>query len=70
MTSSTGCSGLIRVGSPPMRRHRVAHRGEVDDRGHAGEVLQQHARRHEGDLAASASAFGVPARERLDVVGA
>ena len=25
------------------RRHRVAHRGEVDDRGHAGEVLH-HAR--------------------------
>ena len=25
--------------------HRVAHRGEVDDRGHAGEVLEQDARR-------------------------
>ena len=25
--------------------HRVAHRGEVDDRGHAGEVLHHHARR-------------------------
>ncbi len=32
--------------------HRVAHRGEVDDRGHAGEVLQQDACGREGDLAA------------------
>jgi hypothetical protein len=32
MTRSTGTSGLIFCGSPP-RRHRVAHRGQVD---HAG----------------------------------
>ena len=25
--------------------HRVAHRGQVDDGGHAGEVLHEHARR-------------------------
>ena len=30
--------------------HRVAHRGEVDDRRHAGEVLHQHPRRRIGDL--------------------
>ena len=30
--------------------HRVAHRGEVDDRGHAGEVLHHDARGREGDL--------------------
>ena len=30
--------------------HRVAHGGEVDDGGYAGEVLQQHARRVERDL--------------------
>ena len=30
--------------------HRVAHRGQVDDRGHAGEVLHQHARGRVGDL--------------------
>jgi hypothetical protein len=30
--------------------HRVAHRGEVDDRGHAGEVLEEDARGHEGHL--------------------
>ena len=32
--------------------HRVAHRGEVDDRGHAGEVLHQHAGGRERDLLA------------------
>jgi len=31
-------------------RHRVPHRGEVDDGGHAGQVLEQDARRHERDL--------------------
>ena len=45
ITSSAGISGLICAGSPPRSRHRVAHRGEVDDRRDAGEVLQQHARR-------------------------
>ena len=48
---------------------RVAHRGEVDDRGHAGEVLHQHARGREGDLLARLR-LRVPARERLDVLGA
>ncbi len=33
------------------RGHGVPHRGKVDDRGHAGEVLHQHARRAEGYLA-------------------
>ena len=46
--------------------HRVAHRGEVDDRGHPGEVLEQHARRREGDLLARVGAR-VPARDGLDV---
>ena len=31
-------------------RHRVAHDREVDDRGHAGQVLEDHARGHERDL--------------------
>src|SRR5262249_34372816 len=44
----------------------VAHRGQVDDARHAGEVLQQHARRRERDLARS-GALDVPVRERLDV---
>ena len=48
--------------------HRVAHRGEVDDRGHAGEVLQQHPRGGERDLLARLR-LGVPAGEGLDVGG-
>ena len=32
------------------RLHRIAHRRQVHHRGHAGEVLQQHAARHERDL--------------------
>ena len=51
MTSSTGCSGLTLVGIAAERGDAVAHRGQVDDAGHAGEVLQQHPRRHERDLA-------------------
>jgi hypothetical protein len=45
MTRSTGTSGLIFSGSPPSFCHRVAHRGEIDHRRHAGEILHQHARR-------------------------
>ena len=50
-------------------RHRVAHRGEVDDRWHPGEVLHQHPRRRERDLLARVG-LGIPPRERLDVLGA
>ena len=53
-----GDAGLDRAGSPPSVDHRVAHRREVDDRGHAGEVLHQHARRHELQLAVPASRRG------------
>ena len=49
--------------------HRVAHRGEVDDAGHAGEVLHDHARGREGDLLRRLG-LRVPRRERLDVLGA
>ena len=48
--------------------HRVAHRGEVDDRRDAGEVLHQDPRRLERDLDARLGG-GVPARDRLDRVG-
>jgi hypothetical protein len=44
----------------------VAHRREIHDRGDAGEVLEQHARRCERDLALGA-ALQIPLRERLDV---
>ena len=39
---------LLRVAAEP--HDAVAHGGEIDDRGHAGEVLQQHARGREGDF--------------------
>ena len=68
MTSSAGCSGLIFSGSPPRVLHGVAHGGEVDDGGDAGEVLHEHAGGHEGDLAGGLG-LGVPVGEEVDVVG-
>ena len=56
---------LLRVAAELL--HRVAHGGEVDDRGHAGEVLHQHARRAIGDLAVGAAVLQ-PGGDRLDVV--
>ena len=47
--------------------HRVAHRGEVDDRGHAGEVLEHDASGHERHLGL-ARAAGTPGAERRDVL--
>ena len=47
------------------RCHRVAHRGQIDDTRNAGEILQQHSRRSEGNLAFAA--FAVPARQRFDI---
>ena len=49
-------------------RHRLAHGGQVDDARHAGEVLHDHARRRELDLLVGVR-LGVPAGQRLDVVG-
>jgi len=46
--------------------HRVAHRGEVDDGRHTGEVLHHHARGRERDLLRRLGG-GVPAGQRLDV---
>ena len=68
MTSSTGCSGLTRSGLPPRSREAVAHRGEIDDARHAGEVLEQDARRHERDLTLGRLAQ-IPLSERADIVG-
>ena len=39
---------LVRLAA--QRHHGVAHRGQIDHAGHAGKVLQHHARRHEGDF--------------------
>jgi hypothetical protein len=55
MTSSVGCSGLKRRG--------------FHYRGDPGEVLEQDARRHEGDLGARQS-LGVPFGQGLDILGA
>ena len=67
MTRCTGTSGLIFCGSPPSCSHRVAHRREVDDRGDAGEVLHQHARRAVLDLAVDPTLLQ-PVGHRLEVV--
>ncbi len=47
-------------------RHRVAHRCQVDDRRHAGEVLHQNARRPVLDLARDGPFF-LPVDHRLEV---
>jgi hypothetical protein len=47
--------------------HRVAHRGQVDDRRHAREVLHQDARRRVGDLVLGLG-LGVPGRDPLDLL--
>ena len=64
------------VGVPAEGDDGVAHRGEVDDGGHAGEVLHQDALGREGDLLRVVAGgltvtrgILAPARERLDVGG-
>ena len=47
--------------------HGVAHGGEIDDGGDAGEVLHEDAGGHVGDLAGGLG-LGVPGGEELDVV--
>ena len=72
-TISTGTSGLILAGSPPSSAQGVAHGGQVDHPGHAGQVLHQHPFGGEGDLggvgAADTVALGVdpPTGDGLDV---
>ena len=50
MTRSAGNERIDARGIAAEVGHRVAHRGEVDDRGHAREVLEQDARGHERDF--------------------
>ena len=57
---------LPRVAAQPL--HGVAHGGQVDDRRHAGEVLEEHPAGSEGDLAVGGR-LGVPGGQPLDVVG-
>ena len=68
MTRSAGWSGLIFCGIAAEELHGVAHGGEVDDGGDAGEVLQEDAGGHEGDFAGGLG-FGVPFGEEVDVGG-
>ena len=56
---------LLRVAAE--LRHRVAHRGEVDHRRNAGEVLHQHPRRAILDLAGDPPLL-LPVDHRLEVV--
>ena len=49
-TRSTGTSGSIIFGILAQRLHGGAHRGEIDEQRHAGEVLQHDARDDEGNL--------------------
>ena len=46
--------------------HRVAHRGEINDARHTGEVLQQHASRPERDFLVDGR-LDVPVRQRFDI---
>ena len=56
---------LVRIAAE--RGHRVAHRGEVDDGGDAGEVLHEDAGRAKGDLVLRLAAVLGPGRDPLDV---
>ena len=68
MTSSAGSRGLIFLASPPMLRDGVAHGREVGDGRHAGKILQQDSRRHEGDFRALFR-DGLPLGQPLDILG-
>ncbi len=47
---------------------RFAHGGQIDDGGHAGKVLQEHARGHEGNFLLRRG-LGIPSGQRLDIRG-
>ncbi len=55
-------------GIAAQRLHRIAHRGQIDHGGHAGQILHQHARGAERDFAVGGLGLE-PGRHRLDVVG-
>ena len=58
---------LVRVAAEV--EHRLPHRGQIDDGRNAGQILHQHARRTERDLAVRALC-PEPGAHRLDVVDA
>ena len=57
---------LLRIAAE--RGHRVAHGGEIDDGGNAGEVLHQDAGRAKGDLTLGLALVDEPFGDRLNVV--
>ncbi len=50
------------------RADRFAHGGEIDDGGHAGKILQEHARGHEGNFLLRRG-VRIPTGQRLDICG-
>ena len=56
-------------GSPPSRCDRAAHRGEIDDQRHAGEILEHDARDDERNFLVRRR-LRVPVGERLDIFAA
>ena len=66
MTISAGEQRVDPLGVAPERLDSLAHRGEVDDAGHAGEVLHDHAGGRELDLGVGLGR-GIPRAERLDL---
>ena len=68
MTSSAGASGIDALGIAAEGLDGVAHGGQIDDGGNAGEVLHEDAGRHVGDFAAGLG-FGIPVGEEFDVGG-
>ena len=62
-----GLQRIDAIGIAAEANHAVAHRGEVDDTGDAGEVLKQHARGRERNLLLQLRAW-LPPCQRLDVV--
>ncbi len=64
MQDFTGVPAVVDLAA---MRDAVAHRREIDDRRHAGEVLHQHASRTEGELALGRFCLE-PFGHRLDVI--
>ncbi len=63
-----GREGIDALGIAAEGLDGVAHGGEIDDGGHAGEVLHEDAGGHVGDFAAGLG-LGVPVGEEFDVGG-
>ncbi len=54
------------VGVAAQGFHGIAHGGQIDHAGHAGEILQHHTRRREGDFGVWLG-LGIPVQERIDI---